>query len=226
LLACALALGLGACTSKREGAAAPGAAAPSARAAARPAEAPEVSWPPRKGIEASLAGLAAADEKSRVWAIQALGRQTDAASSEKAVSALIDVLRAGPDAGSEQSRALAVLSLGKHGARAAPAVDALRAALADAKLRDVAIDSLGKIGSAAAAAVPELVVVLGSQEERAATRGLAARALGRISTAETDSVVVPALKAALEDPDRRVRQAAAQAMEESAVRRDEGGAPR
>jgi hypothetical protein len=207
VLVCGLAFVLAERNAERQESAA---RAASASAADDGAASIDRAWPPQRSIEENLAGLKAADEKTRVRAVQALGGQTDATNAEKAIAALIEALGAGPGVASEQSRAVAAMSLGKHGPRAAPAVPTLVEALAAPKLRDVSIDALGKIGAEAKSAVPALVRILESPEERVATRRLAAQALGAIAPFDAGSVT--ALELALEDPDRRIQHAAREAL--------------
>jgi len=212
-------------------------------------------------VPALIARLADLDERVRWRAVDALGKIGPRADSVELLAALVretacpgrglaaeqlgrvggaahaavpDLIEATSDARPDV-RWRAVWALGQIGPDAAPAVPALRTALADADVRWRAAEALGEIGPTAAAAVPDLVPLL--EDPSSNVRWRVATALGAIgvrraapplAAAACDlaenvrlaavsslvdlradrSLVEPVLLAALRDPDTRVRRQA------------------
>jgi HEAT repeat protein len=150
---------------------------------------------------------AAADENPFVrWgAARALG-QIAPREAEKAVPALAR-LAADPNA---KVRLTALKDLERYGAKAAGAVKEMRemADRGDAATRVAAIRALRAVGPEARPAVPVLLRALGAAAE-APVRAAAARALAGLGGGEA---AAKALRKALDDADREVREAAGDAL--------------
>jgi hypothetical protein len=143
-----------------------------------------------------------------VAALVASAQVTCVAAEEGTINELIAALKS-PD---WPTRYRAAKELGDRGAKAAPAVRALRDALRDkeASVRFTAAESLGKVGPRAKEAVPDLIDALKDPEE--SVREDAALALGKIGAAARKAV--PALQTAQVDASHAVRRAAGAAIEE------------
>lgn len=109
-------------------------------------------------------------------------------------------------------RQQAARALGEIGREALPAVPALTTALKDQDraLSAQAAEALGRIGPGAAEVVPELAALLETRTGFPPYRRAIARAVGEMGAQAKG--VVPALLAALRDPDEEVAATAAQAL--------------
>lgn len=109
-------------------------------------------------------------------------------------------------------RRAAAYELGRRGTAAAPAVEALVAALDDRQLELVwyAMDALGRLGPAARPAVPAMVAAMQNPANDAVLRVTAAESLGRLGP--TAEAALPALREAWGHEEAAYRSAAAAAV--------------
>lgn len=142
----------------------------------------------------------------------------------EAVPAMIDLLSPGADSDS-RSRCAAAAVLGNFGPVAADGVDALAAAMedADAFVRRNAAEALGTVGVYTDKAADALVKSVADEDRMVRWNALLAIArLGAVMSDDTNGRIddaVPAISAALSDPDRYARFYAELALQQIATPR-------
>ena len=156
-------------------------------------------------VPALVRGLTRLAAPGRQAAAVTLARMKPAPA--EAIPALMERLRADPDAEARTAFAWALATVAPDDPRVVGAVGGLLAE-GDERGRATAAEILGKMGPPAAAAVPALAAALRDADVN--VRREAAEALGRIGPAA--AAAVPALSAALGDAEPEVRMEAAEAL--------------